>query len=59
MDKEQVKQIVKEMIIDEEIKFYINIDKDSFYDGLEVKIEVFIDGECKQTNEDSVYMRVD
>lgn len=56
MTKEQVKEIIKEMIKNEEIKIYVNNQSDNFNEVLTTEIQVWVDGDCVQEHKDTVYL---
>lgn len=54
--KDQIKEMIKEMIRSEDIKFYINNEGDSFHQSITTEIQVWVDGDCIQAHKDVAYL---
>lgn len=56
MDKNLIKEVIKEMFKNNEINIYVANTSDSFDKSITTEIQVYINGEEVQVNNDTTYL---
>ena len=54
--KGQIQEIVKNMFKNGDISIYIDSEGDTYEKSVTTKVEVWIDGECVQSERDTAYL---